>query len=385
MTKIACLGECMIELREMADGHFSRGYGGDTLNTAVYLARLGIAVDYVTALGDDPWSDEMIAGWAAEGIGTGQVARLPGRVPGLYIIQTDARGERRFLYWRDRRLPASSLMLPKLPTSSTRFPAMTCSTSQGSRCRCTATRGAPASLRCSTGPGSRDAASPSTPTSGRVAGPIVPSHRRHIAPLVRADIILASTEDVELLFGPEGVQELLSHRSSAELVLKLATPTCRVISADRDEEVRAEPVAAVVDTTAAGDSFAAAYIAARLSGAGPRDAAYAGHRLAGAVVQHPGAIIPSCGCADRYHRSDPAPTHGDARMTPANDAATPRTDRLSELLGLAPVIPVITIERVEDAVPLARALVSGGLRLLEITLRTQTRGAIGRCDYRRGA
>src|SRR5215212_4774164 len=40
----------MIELREMADGRFSRGYGGDTLNTAVYLARLGVAVDYVTAL-----------------------------------------------------------------------------------------------------------------------------------------------------------------------------------------------------------------------------------------------------------------------------------------------------------------------------------------------
>src|SRR4051812_50012175 len=90
----------MVELREMADGRFSRGYGGDTLNTAVYLARLGVAVDYVTALGDDPWSDEMIAGWTAEGVGTGRVARLPGRVPGLYIIQTDARGERRFLYWR---------------------------------------------------------------------------------------------------------------------------------------------------------------------------------------------------------------------------------------------------------------------------------------------
>src|SRR3954447_7034899 len=91
----------MIELREMADGRFSRGYGGDTLNTAVYLARLGVAVDYVTALGDDLWSDEMLAGWAAEGVGTGQVARLPGRVPGLYIIQTDAHGERRFSYWRD--------------------------------------------------------------------------------------------------------------------------------------------------------------------------------------------------------------------------------------------------------------------------------------------
>jgi 2-dehydro-3-deoxyphosphogluconate aldolase / (4S)-4-hydroxy-2-oxoglutarate aldolase len=58
-------------------------------------------------------------------------------------------------------------------------------------------------------------------------------------------------------------------------------------------------------------------------------------------------------------------------MTLAIDAAAPRTERLNELLGLAPVIPVITIERVEDAVPLARALVSGGLRLLEITLRTE--------------
>ena len=58
-------------------------------------------------------------------------------------------------------------------------------------------------------------------------------------------------------------------------------------------------------------------------------------------------------------------------MTSATDTAAPRTDRLNELLGLAPVVPVITIERVEDAVPLARALVSGGLRLLEITLRTE--------------
>jgi 2-dehydro-3-deoxygluconokinase len=51
-------------------------------------------------------------------------------------------------------------------------------------------------------------------------------------------------------------------------------------------------VADVVDTTAAGDSFAAACLAARLVGAAPADAARAGHRLAGAVVRHRGAIIP---------------------------------------------------------------------------------------------
>ena len=53
MTRVASIGECMIELSPAADGLLSRGFGGDTLNTAVYLARLGVAVDYVTALGDD--------------------------------------------------------------------------------------------------------------------------------------------------------------------------------------------------------------------------------------------------------------------------------------------------------------------------------------------
>ncbi|WP_084958598.1 bifunctional 4-hydroxy-2-oxoglutarate aldolase/2-dehydro-3-deoxy-phosphogluconate aldolase [Thermoactinospora rubra] len=40
------------------------------------------------------------------------------------------------------------------------------------------------------------------------------------------------------------------------------------------------------------------------------------------------------------------------------------------LLDLAPVIPVVVIERVDDAVPLARALVAGGLPVIEVTLRT---------------
>ena len=43
---------------------------------------------------------------------------------------------------------------------------------------------------------------------------------------------------------------------------------------------------------------------------------------------------------------------------------------LAEALKLAPVVPVMVIENVEDAVPLARALVKGGLPVLEITLRT---------------
>ena len=94
--RIACIGECMIELRHTSDGALTIGYGGDTLNTAVYLARIGrgrLAVHYVTALGDDSYSTEMLAGWRDEAIDTSMVAQLLGRLPGLYIIRTDAGGE----------------------------------------------------------------------------------------------------------------------------------------------------------------------------------------------------------------------------------------------------------------------------------------------------
>ena len=71
------------------------------LNTAVYLARPGADVDYVTALGDDAWSAEMLASWQTEGVGTVLVHCIPGALLGLYIIQTGPNGERQFLHWRD--------------------------------------------------------------------------------------------------------------------------------------------------------------------------------------------------------------------------------------------------------------------------------------------
>lgn len=58
-------------------------------------------------------------------------------------------------------------------------------------------------------------------------------------------------------------------------------------------------------------------------------------------------------------------------MTAAKSpAAQVRSAQLDRILAQSPIIPVITIERVEDAVPLARALVVGGITALEITLRT---------------
>lgn len=59
--RVICLGECMIELSERPDGTLTRRFGGDTLDTALYLARLGVPVSYATALCTDPFSDAMLA------------------------------------------------------------------------------------------------------------------------------------------------------------------------------------------------------------------------------------------------------------------------------------------------------------------------------------
>ena len=75
----------MIELRGRAFGTLQQGFGGDTLNTAVYLARLcrneDILVSYATALGTDSFSDQMIAAWCSEGVDTSLVRRLDDRLP----------------------------------------------------------------------------------------------------------------------------------------------------------------------------------------------------------------------------------------------------------------------------------------------------------------
>jgi 2-dehydro-3-deoxygluconokinase len=288
-TRVASIGECMIELRERPDGLLQRSHGGDTLNTAVYLARLGIGVDYVTALGDDPWSDEMVSRWAEEGVGTGLVKRLPGQLPGLYIIETDARGERRFLYWRDSAA-ARQLWDHLDPAALAPFGVIYLSGITLSIYDTAARARLFDALEACRVRGARVAFD----TNFRPRGWPDPAVARQLYDrmFAMADVVLASAEDLQLLFGDAGQTALLRHAPGREVVLKLDEPASRVMFEGADVLVRAEPVGRVVDTTAAGDSFSAAYLAARLQGDGPVQAAMAGHALAGVVVGYPGAIMP---------------------------------------------------------------------------------------------
>ncbi|WP_458756747.1 sugar kinase [Afipia sp. TerB] len=293
MTTIACIGECMIELTQGRGGELVRSYGGDTLNTAVYLARLGARVDYVTALGDDPFSDEMIAGWQFEGVGASRVIRIAGKLPGLYAIRTNDRGERSFYYWRDAAAARMLLDLPEtgdLLASLASYDLVYLSGITLSLYDDAGRTRLVAAMRRARAGKTRIAFD----TNFRIRGwPMIDAARRAYEDMLDvADIVLASTEDLTPLYGQQTEAVFLDRLKADEVVLKLDEPTSILRANGTEQRIDAEPVSRVTDTTAAGDSFAAAYLAARLGGCSPVEAARAGHRLAGVVVGHRGAIIP---------------------------------------------------------------------------------------------
>ncbi|MCJ2034367.1 sugar kinase [Methylobacterium sp. J-068] len=300
--RVGCIGECMVELVERPDGSLTRGFGGDTLNTALYLARLGVPVDYVTAIGDDPWSTDMVAAWADEGIGLGGVRRLPGRLPGLYLIRTDARGERSFHYWRDssaaRDLFAGPDAAPPWTDPAT-YDLVYLSGISLSLYGETGRARLRAILAALRGRGGRVAFD----TNYRAPGWPDPDAARRAfrETLAEADLIFTSADDLQALFGPTGLDEVLRHRGRAEIVLRempAGKAMARVFHGTGEARLPADPVEAILDTTAAGDSFAAAYLAARLAGSTPLEALRDGHRLAGTVIRHRGAVIPRAAMPD---------------------------------------------------------------------------------------
>jgi 2-dehydro-3-deoxygluconokinase len=300
VRRIASIGECMIELGEAGQGLMRQGYGGDTLNTAVYLRRTLPAaagtVAYVTALGDDAFSDEMVAGWRAEGLDCGRVARLAGRLPGLYVIRTDEAGERSFLYWRStaaaRDVFAGAAGRGRLEGLA----EFDCLYLSGISLAILPADDRAALLELLARRRREGALIAFDPNYRPRLWPDVDEARRVMTEAVRsATVVLPSFADEATLFGdadPGATLARLHGLGAAEVIVKDGDAP---IHFRLDQEVmEALPirVADAVDTTGAGDSFNGAYLAARLQGQGIGQAVDAASRLAALVVRHRGAIIP---------------------------------------------------------------------------------------------
>ena len=299
--KVALIGECMIEMRGQPGAVFSQTFGGDTLNAAVYLSRLGarngIVADYVTAIGADAFSTAMRQLWRDEGVGDQHVRVIKDALPGLYFIQTDDQGERRFAYWRGeaaaRRVfdgPEADGVLRALADydyvylSGISLAILT----PGGRERLML------ALRLARESGTRIVFDNNyRPHLWSDA----PSARQAYSDMLRlTDLALITWEDDAALFGyadHEALFRAYAQFGVGEVALKRGPDSCLIQCAAGRFEVPAEKVQRIVDTTAAGDSFSAAYLACRLQGGTPQLAARWGHQLAAEVVQHPGALIPA--------------------------------------------------------------------------------------------
>lgn len=299
---IYAIGECMIELQRSpaSTGTMDYRFGGDTLNAAVYMARLldpALArVAYVTGLGSDGMSDEMLAAWEGEGIATGSVLRLPDRLPGIYLIETDAGGERRFHYWRRDSAARHWLQAPQADEVLARLATARLCYLSGISLAILAEQDRERLLAALAG---------CRANGGSVAfdnnyrprlwdGPEA-ARAAYRGALAHSDLALLTLDDEAALYGdadPLAAIERARALGVEEIVVKRGADPCVVWHDGVLAEVAGAPVERVVDTTAAGDSFGAAYVAARLSGQDPQAAARAGHRLAGAVIGVRGAIIP---------------------------------------------------------------------------------------------
>ena len=298
MTRIVCIGECMVELRAVGADTFARSYAGDVYNTAVYLKRSlpDAQVQFLTAIGDDAMSSAMRRMWHAQEIDDALAFPVPGGSAGLYLIETDALGERSFQYWRRDSAARHWLALLVENGESLLHGADTVYFS-----------GITLAIL---NPDERAAAIDLLRRVRRHVGHIAfdPNVRLRLwqspqvaAQTIRAamsvcDIALPSAVDLAWLLGigePMRQIDLLIEMGVSEVALTLGAAGCAIADGTMRKRLPTLSVERVIDTSGAGDAFNGAYLANRLQGRSPDEAAQAAIQIASRAVTHAGAIVPA--------------------------------------------------------------------------------------------
>lgn len=289
------VGECMVEMAPTGEGTFAMGFAGDTLNTAWYARKCLPAdwtVGYCTAVGRDQVSDQMLGFLQQSGIDVGPVRRLDDRTVGLYMIQLKD-GERSFAYWRSqaaaRQLAAdagqlqaavadaaliyfSGITLAILPERDrdTFFDAL----------RAARVRGAKTAFDPNLRPRLWETEDTMRACVTEAAG--------------LCDFVMPSFEDELAHFGDRAADVSADRYLSAGagmVVVKNGPEEVICASSESRQAFQPRPVSNIVDTTAAGDSFNAAFLAEYLVSGNIAASVDAGARLAGTVIQHRGALV----------------------------------------------------------------------------------------------
>lgn len=301
MKNVFLFGECMVELtaasQEVASGKLMKqGFAGDVFNTAVYLKRLfkDAYVNMFTAIGQDKFSDDMLKLFEDEQLGTEFVFRSEDKIAGLYAIELDEHGERSFTYWRENSAARSVMqfvdqsVVDKFKKDDVFF------------------------------------------FSGISLGVVKPEHREQFWQFVAqlkekgvqivfdlnfrprlwaskeqareqfclafdaSDVLLPGVDDFAAIFDIDTVDGIIEYFADAqyqELVIKNGEKNVHCLSAGERQIIDVTPVDNVVDTTSAGDSFNGGYLGGRIAQQTIAQSVQLANKVAGFVIQHPGAIV----------------------------------------------------------------------------------------------
>jgi 2-dehydro-3-deoxygluconokinase len=295
--KLLCVGECMMELRNQ-DDNFVPGFAGDTTNFCIYLKRLSpvSTPHFFSSVGQDSVSQKMLTFLNLQGVNTDLVSTRPDKTIGLYMIQTDAEGERTFTYWRSESaarqmflgLDEASLIQCAREQDYFYFSGISLAIlDQADRDRLLTLA---QTLR---GEGKTIIFDPNLRPA--LWSSISEARTQITRAFEVCDILLSSYEDDHLLFGETNTDTIIERLMTFgidEIILTNGEAEIKGAAHGKRFTVIPAKPEAIIDTTAAGDSFNAGYIVSRHKGCLAKESAEKASSLAALVISHAGAIIP---------------------------------------------------------------------------------------------
>jgi 2-dehydro-3-deoxygluconokinase len=290
------IGECMVELSEADAGLLRASFAGDVFNTLWYAKRaLGNSqkVQFLSAVGTDPLSDQMLNSIQQAGIDISKVRRIPDRRPGLYMIHLDG-AERSFSYWRDHS--AARLLASDRAHLSDAMDAASAIYFSGITLAILPPEDAHTFLDLVAVARAQNKLVAFDPNIRPVLWPDVEHMQAMMARAAsHATIVLPSFDDETKAFGDRDTGATLTRYASCgaqTVVLKNGDSDVLVQRAGAEVEVyTTDPVAMPVDTTGAGDSFNGAFLAEFVRSQDMAASVRAGQKCAAEVICHRGALI----------------------------------------------------------------------------------------------
>jgi len=343
--RLTGIGECMVELSHEAGDRYTQGFAGDVFNTCYYYAALlktnrlktnGFTTKspetnpvkakffkttlletnssetnsseknsseantlerggatFVSALGDDALSDALLD-FCRQSSVRAQCTREAGATLGLYLIRRDALGERTFSYWRNAA-PARRMIAKLSVAQRERIESAELLLLSGITLAILDDAQRETLRQLVIDQRKRGGLLAFDPNYRPALWESVDAARRWIdAFYALSDIAFPGLEDERALFGVATSLDVLRREPIArivEVVVKAGDRCIRGRACGAVFQVPCAPAPAVVDTTAAGDAFNAAYLVARVHRLSPNVCAAYAARVAAVVIGRRGAIV----------------------------------------------------------------------------------------------